>query len=452
VAEGASAAEGVSTPAAAGSGNEPDESVTAVGKGAAEDGEEANTTAAVVAASESGSTVFAAEQPAKVIQPDVKFVREVMAAGGGDLKKCYQCATCSVVCNITPDDMPFPRKEMQWAQWGLKDKLIGDPDVWLCHQCSDCVAQCPRGAKPGRVMQAIAKMTIPSLSWPSFLGKAVGNPAALLVMAAIPILIIALLVGTVGDFTPIRGEDLNHDGIIKGAAEHEGEIVFSQFMPILAIDITYSLFFFFAIVVFALGVKKYWSMMVANARSEGIQLKGSGFSQLGPAITEILAHRRFGKCDETKDRKISHLFIFYAFVLLFLTTALSVFFHYILKKYSPYPQIGPVKFLGNAGAIAGIVGISLIVINRFKHQEKVGLGSYFDWLLIFVILLIMITGILSEIFRLANIGAIAFPAYFIHLSVVLFLFVYAPFSKMAHMVYRTVAMVFARTTGRDTPI
>ena len=40
---------------------------------------------------------------ALLVQPDVSFIREVRAAGGGDLKKCFQCAACSVVCDQSPD-------------------------------------------------------------------------------------------------------------------------------------------------------------------------------------------------------------------------------------------------------------------------------------------------------------------------------------------------------------
>ena len=42
-----------------------------------------------------------------VVEPDVGFVRELQELGGDTLKKCYQCATCSVVCPISPENKPF---------------------------------------------------------------------------------------------------------------------------------------------------------------------------------------------------------------------------------------------------------------------------------------------------------------------------------------------------------
>ena len=103
------------------------------------------------------------------VQPDRQFIASLKEAGGDALKKCYQCATCSVACPLSTDGSPFPRREMIYAQWGLKDKLVNNPNVFLCHQCGDCTAMCPRGARPGDVMGAVRAYVYAELGWPKFL-------------------------------------------------------------------------------------------------------------------------------------------------------------------------------------------------------------------------------------------------------------------------------------------
>jgi len=67
------------------------------------------------------------------VQPDIEFIKYLKGVGGDTVKKCYQCATCSVVCPLSSDQKPFPRKEMIWSQWGMKNNLIANTDVFLCH-------------------------------------------------------------------------------------------------------------------------------------------------------------------------------------------------------------------------------------------------------------------------------------------------------------------------------
>jgi quinone-modifying oxidoreductase subunit QmoC len=367
----------------------------------------------------------------KVIQPDLNFVKKVLSSGGESLKKCYQCATCSVVCNVTPDDKPFPRKEMIHAQWGLKDKLFANPDIWLCHQCSDCTAYCPRGAKPGEVLGAVRKLSIEHYAFSRFLGRALGDPKYLLFLLAIPVVILLAAIGAQG-----------HLGIPGG------DIIYAEkFMEVEYIDTIFGAAAAFAVLGFIVGILRYWKDLTA---AYGKPMKMSVTGALVAMVTEFLAHRKFKKCDVTVDRSKSHLLVFYGFVGLAITTTWAIFYLYALRVPSPYPLLDPMKIVGNLSGVTLLLGIVWVIQNRKKNEAKAGSGSYYDWLFISIVLGIVVTGLLSELLRLADIAILAYPVYFIHLVIVFFLFAYAPYSKMAHMVYRATALVYAKASGRDT--
>ncbi|RPJ12756.1 MAG: heterodisulfide reductase, partial [Desulfobacteraceae bacterium] len=74
--------------------------------------------------------------------------------------------------------------------------------------------------------------------------------------------------------------------------------------------------------------------------------------------------------------------------------------------------------------------------------------SYKDWYLIGLVLGLGVSGMLTEITRLAGWAAVSYALYFIHLVFVFNLFAFLPFSKLAHLVYRTLAMAYAEYSSR----
>ncbi|MDA8324735.1 MAG: quinone-interacting membrane-bound oxidoreductase complex subunit QmoC [Nitrospiraceae bacterium] len=385
----------------------------------------------------------------RILNPDLGFVKDVINAGGESLKKCYQCATCSVVCNVSPDDSPFPRKEMVQAQWGLKDELFRNPDIWLCHQCSDCTANCPRGAKPGEVLNAIRKMSIEEFSVSRFMARMVNQPVFLLLLFAVPVAILLAFVagqGFLGGNIPLQ----------------DGKIEYGKFLFSLKyIDPLFSIVALLALASLGIGISKYWKAMYSGLPAGSTPKMGLG-AAITDTIKDILAHNRFKKCEVTKARSTAHMLVFYSFIGLFITTILA-FGKVILEPQTGYlAYLGhPVeiseslltgliivyKIIGNISAVALIAGILLVMANRMNNAKKAGLGSYYDWLFISIVAGLGITGLLAELLRLAN-TPVAYPIYIVHLSFVFFLFAYAPFSKMAHMFYRGTAMVFGKMTGR----
>ncbi len=371
-----------------------------------------------------------------LIEPDVNFIKDVEALGGDTLKKCFQCATCSVVCPISPDNKPFPRKEMIAASWGLKDRVLKNADIWLCHNCGDCSTKCPRGAKPGDVLGALRSLAIAEYAVPKSWGKAVNDPKKLPLLILAPVIIFIVLGLATGllDFTP-SGD----------------EVVHSKFFSTWLVDIIFVPLAGWVAVIFALGIKNFVSDIHENAVLTGKTDK-KDFDQkdyvlaLIKVIPTILKHSKFSACGENKERSSGHLMVLYSFVGLFIVTNIFFVTLYGLQIHGPYSQMNPVKWLANISGVALVAGGYLLMKSRMDKKDQT--SSYKDWYLIWLVLGLGISGMLTEITRLAGWAVGSYAIYFIHLIFVFNLFAFLPFSKLAHLVYRTLAMAYAEYSRR----
>ena len=438
---------------------------------------------------------------------DLEFVRYLKENGGDTMKKCYQCATCSVVCELSPKEYAFPRKEMIQASWGLKDKLMSDPDIWLCHGCMDCSLQCPRSARPADLMGALRSYVYRAYAFPGFMGKALASPKYLpALFLAAALFVFVLVIGTNmvwhdGDMNFFRvsdgqlteeeflaqggtfksEEEAHHfhkrDGIMSYEAykEHGGNlgeeeflsnygiVQYTNFINKISIQATFIplnfLIFFFAFT----GYRNYW-MNMKKAQVLQNAPKMSFVQAAWCTLMDLFRHKNFDKCPTNSNRRWGHIYVFWGFMGTMIATGIVVLgemyefgvlpleiFHF------PYPMgiFHPVKVLGMISGIFLFIGMVLMFAKRLQQEKREGRSTYNDWLFLVVLLCVALTGILTVALRLPYSGEAQFYLplaniiYFLHLTFVFFLLVYMPWSKFAHMLYRYVGLVFLKLHGRE---
>ena len=174
------------------------------------------------------------------------------------------------------------------------------------------------------------------------------------------------------------------------------------------------------------------------------EMKQSYLKSFISVTNDILFHRYFSKCGSSRDRTIAHLLIFYGFFMLLFVTLVAIvnviFFDY------PMHFLHPAKIAGNVASLMLITGVFLMILRRIREKERFS-SNYFDWSFLIFLLLLTISGTLTQVARFQN-WNLAYHIYFIHLVLVWMVVIYLPYTKFGHFIYRIAAMVYSRSIGR----
>ena len=336
------------------------------------------------------------------------------------LQSCLQCGACTATCDLAGEEGLFPRRQVTFVRLGLQDLLAADQQIWHCYGCTECSSQCPSNAKPASIMSALRQFATDRFACPRVLARVVNDWRCLwLVYLATAGFLVAMIAGT-GAFGP-----------------RPGALRYADMIPDAALIPVFAVLTLLPVIAIAVGASRAW-----RAWYEG-SLWAARPAALGRSIqraaAEILAHRKFSTCKERRLRPWAHRAVLFSVLGL---AAVSGVVALLLLAGRSYPlSLGnPLKVLSNVFAALLIGGAGYFLLARAIDASHGKRSAFFDWAFIVNVLLAGVTGVATEVLRVADVRAWAYPVYFIHLLIVLVLALTLPYTKLAHAVYRVLAV------------
>lgn len=107
------------------------------------------------------------------------------------------------------------------------------------------------------------------------------------------------------------------------------------------------------------------------------------------------------------------------------------------------------KVVGVLGAVGLVSGSTWLWFRRVFRKGQVGVSNFADWAFLGVLGAAGLSGTLAYVVRLSGCAAVAYPVFFVHLSLVAYLLSTLAYTKFAHVFYRTSAMTYAIHIGRS---
>jgi ferredoxin/nitrate reductase gamma subunit len=374
---------------------------------------------------------------------DVGLYPELQKYGATDMSACFSCGNCTAICPLSENDATFPRRMIRYAQVGMKDALLSSKELWSCYHCGECSDSCPTKADPGEFMAAARRYAIASydatgLARLMFLWPAVGTAFALALAT-----FFALFMYTA-----------------HGPQSSQSLAIF-DFIPE---PLIHNLGIVVMVLVFAAGLVGVARMARAIGRREGVgwgsvlgsraALARSGRALWSSLGRESLGQARFrAECETEKEsvalyrrRWFVHAMVLWGFLGLLAATVLDYGLDILGVKATgtPVPIWYPIRLLGTVAGAMLIYGTSVMILDRVRAaSSSVARSATADWTLLALLWITGVTGFgLEMALYLPEPPTWGYWVFLFHVAIAMELVLLAPFMKLAHAVYRPVALFY----------
>ena len=87
----------------------------------------------------------------------VELIQEI---SGVNPLKCMKCGKCSASCPSYNEMDIKPHQFVSYVQNGEVEALCASKSLYKCLSCFACVERCPRGVKPGKLIDAARQLVL----------------------------------------------------------------------------------------------------------------------------------------------------------------------------------------------------------------------------------------------------------------------------------------------------
>lgn len=368
-----------------------------------------------------------------------RFLSELKQFGAVGAQKCIQCGACTAICSLSSDADRFPRYLVRLAQLGLKDELLGSKELWLCYNCGACSETCPQQAEPANLMAAARSYAIAHYS-PLRIGS---------LFTKRPLwggLLTVLLAGVVAAFLYSQHQSAPTDAL--------------RLFGFVPYPLIHDVGLAAMILVGGIGVATVFTMLCRIARAKDLryaELLGGSPGRLLRALwqavgVEALGQRRYRtNCATTQDapawfltKWFVHAATMWGFFGLLLATSLDYLLDILGVKATGtlVPLWYPTRLIGTLSGLLFVYGVSLLMVRRYRALDKAysnSCGS--DWIFLILLFVSGVTGFAVEVaLYLPGAPIWGYAMFIFHVAVSITLLLVLPFTKFAHVLYRTVAL------------